>query len=51
MTVNQISNQAWQPIILTFRQAVFDRKVLALHISCFGKPTSKSGQQRSEGCS
>ena len=35
LTIDQITRQLWQPVIMAFRPTVFDRHVLAFHIAGF----------------
>ena len=38
LTLDQISRQSCQPVVLTFRKAIFDRYVLAFDIAGFFRP-------------
>ena len=45
VTANQFGGQCWQPIVLTLREAVFDRYVLALDVAGFFQALAERGQK------
>jgi hypothetical protein len=48
-TTNQLSRKGRQSLIATFRQAVFDREILALHVTRFPQTAPESGKQGGNG--